>query len=66
MVTVGTLPGASELSLIVDTAYLPRDIATSMLLGIEALLVRGITEDIPIAAVPRVCGIAAYRGHHGL
>jgi len=63
MFTVGTMAGASELSLIVDTAYLPRDIATSMLLGIEALIVRSLTEDIPIAAVPQVCGIAAYRGH---
>lgn len=63
MFTVGTADGAGQLSLIADTAYLPRDIATSMLLGIEALLVRSVTEDIPIAAVPKVCGIAAYRGH---
>lgn len=63
MFTVGTMAGAGELSLIVDTAYLPRDIAMSMLLGIEALLVRSLTEDIPVAAVPQVCGIAAYRGH---
>ena len=63
MFTVGTTAGASELSLIADTAYLPRDIATSMLLGVEALVVRSLTEDIPIAAVPEVCGIAAYRGH---
>lgn len=62
MFTVGTMAGAGELSLIVDTACLPRDIATSMLLGVEALLVRSLTEDIPIAAVPQVCGIAAYRG----
>jgi hypothetical protein len=63
MFTVGTTDGAGQLSLIVDTAYLPRDIATAMLLGVEALLVRSLTEDIPIAAVPRVCGIAVYRGH---
>ena len=63
MFTVGTAAGAGQLSLIVDTAYLPRDVATSMLLGVEALLVRGLTEDIPIAAVPQVCGIAVYRGH---
>jgi hypothetical protein len=63
MFTVGTTAGASELSLIVDTAYLTRDIATSMLLGIEALIVRSLTEDIPVAAIPQVCGIAAYRGH---
>jgi hypothetical protein len=62
MFTVGTAAGAGQLSLIVDTAYLPRDIATSMLLGVEALLVRSLTEDIPIAGVPQVCGIEAYRG----
>jgi condensation domain-containing protein len=63
MFTVGTMAGAGELSLIADTAYLPRDTATSMLLGIEALIVRSLTEEIPVAAVPRVSGIAAYRGH---
>ncbi len=63
MFTVGTAAGAGLLSLIVDTAYLPRDVATSMLLGIEALLVRSLGESIPFEAVPRVCGIAAYRGH---
>jgi hypothetical protein len=63
MFTVGTTAGASELSLIVDTAYLPRDIAASMLVGVEALIVRSVTEDIPAAAIPQVCGIAAYLGH---
>jgi hypothetical protein len=57
MFTVGTTAGASELSLIVDTAYLTRDVATSMLLGIEALAVRSLTEDIPIAAIPHMCGV---------
>jgi hypothetical protein len=63
MFTVGATAGAIELSLIVDTAYLPRDIATSMLVGIEALIVGSLTEDIAVAAIPRVCGIAAYPGH---
>jgi hypothetical protein len=40
--TVGTAPGTGQLSLIIDTAYLSRDMAASMLLGIEALLVRGV------------------------
>lgn len=65
MFTVGTMAGAGELSLIADTAYLPRDMATSMLLGIEALVVRGLTEDIPVAAIPRVCGILRM-DRHGL
>lgn len=63
MFTVGTMAGAGELSIIADTAYLPRDVATSMLLGIEALVVRGLTEDIPVAAIPRVCGILRTESH---
>jgi hypothetical protein len=57
--TVGTAPDTGQLSLIVDTAYLSRDMATSMLLAIEALLVRSVTEDVPVAAIPRICGITA-------
>jgi hypothetical protein len=38
--TVGTAPGTGQLSLIIDTAYLSRDQAVSMLLDIEAMLVR--------------------------
>ncbi len=43
----------------IDTAYLSRDMAASMLLGIEALLVRSLTEDVPAADIPRVCGLTA-------
>jgi Condensation domain len=57
--TVGTAPGTGQLSLIIDTAYLSREMASSMLLGIEALLVRSLTEDIPVADIPRVCGLTA-------
>jgi hypothetical protein len=52
MFTVGVSHGVGQLSLIVDTAYLSRDTATSMLLGIEALLVRSLTEDVPLAGIP--------------
>jgi hypothetical protein len=38
--TVGTATGTGALSLIVDTAYLGRDTARAMLLGVEDLLVR--------------------------
>jgi hypothetical protein len=44
MFTVGTAHGVGKLSLIVDTAYLSRDTATSMLLGAEALLVTASRE----------------------
>jgi len=59
MFTVGTANGVGKLSLIVDTAYLSRDTATSMLLGAEALLVRSVSEDIRFADVARVCGVTA-------
>ncbi|MET8142148.1 condensation domain-containing protein [Sphaerisporangium sp. NPDC005288] len=54
--TVGTAAGTGQLSLIIDTAYLPRETARTMLLGIEALLLRSLTEDVPMTAVPRLCG----------
>jgi hypothetical protein len=59
--TVGTAPGTGQLSLIIDTAYLSRDMATSMLLGIEALLLRSLTENVPIAGIPPICGVTAGR-----
>ncbi|NUT03771.1 MAG: hypothetical protein HOV76_09845 [Hamadaea sp.] len=49
--TLGADPDTGRLSLVVDTAYLPRETARAMLLGVETLLVRSLTEDVPIAAV---------------
>ncbi|WP_055479975.1 condensation domain-containing protein [Sphaerimonospora mesophila] len=60
--TVGTALHTGQLGLIVDTAYLSQDTARAMLLGVEALLVRGLTEDVPMAAAAQVCGISAYDG----
>lgn len=60
--TVGPAPDTGQLSLIADTAYLPRATAEAMLRGVEALLVRGLSEDVPMAAVPEVCGLGAYDG----
>ena len=60
--TVLAAPDTGKLTLIVDTAYLPRDVAEAMLRGVEALLVRSLTEDVPMAAVPKVCGIGPYAG----
>ena len=46
--TVGTAPDTGQLSLIIDTAYLSRrDSAEAMLLGVESLLVRSLTEAVP-------------------
>jgi hypothetical protein len=58
--TVGTATETGQLSLIVDTAYLRRGTATAMLRAVETLLVRAVTEDVPMVAVPEVCGITGY------
>ncbi|TDE54673.1 hypothetical protein E1295_14185 [Nonomuraea mesophila] len=55
--TVGTAADTGQLSLIVDTAYLRRDTARAMLLGVETLLVRSLVGDVMMAEVPRLCGI---------
>ncbi|MBO4271387.1 condensation domain-containing protein [Microbispora triticiradicis] len=60
--TVGAATDTGQLSLIADTAYLPLETARAMLLGVEALLVRALDEDVPLAAVPRVCGVGPYAG----
>lgn len=49
--TLGTAPDTGQLSLIIDTAYLSRETARAMLLAVETLLVRSLTQDVPIAAV---------------
>jgi condensation domain-containing protein len=64
--TVGTAPDTGRLSVIIDTAYLPQDLARRMLLAVELLLVRALTEDIPMSDVPRLCGLTAYRGHESV
>lgn len=56
--TIGTAPDTAELSLIIDTAYLPRSTAEAMLLAVERLLLRSLTEDVPMAAVPEICGLS--------
>ena len=45
MFYLGTAHGVGQLSLIADTAYLPRGTVTSMLLGVETLLVRSLSEE---------------------
>ncbi|GGO00756.1 hypothetical protein GCM10010116_01190 [Microbispora rosea subsp. aerata] len=60
--TVVSAPDTGKLSLIVDTAYLPKDTAVAMLRGVEALLVRALVEDVPMTAVPDVCGVGPFPG----
>jgi hypothetical protein len=35
-----------------------------MLAGIEALLVRGATADVPVTDIPEVCGVFAITPQH--
>lgn len=43
------------LYLLTDTAYLPRAIAYEMLRGVETLLVRSVTEDVPLDRLREIC-----------
>jgi hypothetical protein len=61
---IGTAPDTGQLALIADTAYLPRETAQSMLAGIEALLVRAATADVPVTDIPAICGVSAITAEH--
>ncbi|MEV0974397.1 condensation domain-containing protein [Microtetraspora glauca] len=57
----GAATATCEFFVLVDTAYLPRETAERMLLGLEALLVRAATEEVPLDRVAEVCGVAPVR-----
>lgn len=59
--TMDTPADLARLHLITDTAYLTRAKAESLLRGVETLLVRSLTADIPLTAVAEVCGITPGR-----
>ncbi|MGW0801591.1 condensation domain-containing protein [Nonomuraea sp. NPDC002799] len=59
--TVGTAPDTGQLSLIVDTAYLGRDTARAMLRAVETLLVRSLTENVPVTGVLAAEGVVRDR-----
>lgn len=44
-----------QLFLLTDTAYLPRPTAYAMLRGVETLLVRSVTEDVPLDRLREIC-----------
>ncbi|GIH93332.1 condensation domain-containing protein [Planobispora siamensis] len=46
-----------QLYLLVDTAFLSRSTAYTLLRGMETLLVRSVTEDVPLGEVAALCGI---------
>ncbi|MEO3811586.1 condensation domain-containing protein [Sphaerisporangium sp. B11E5] len=55
--TIGTAPDTAQLSVIIDTAYLSRETAKTMLLGIESLLTHSLTEDIPMTTAAKLIGV---------
>ncbi|MBG0829767.1 hypothetical protein HS041_18545 [Planomonospora sp. ID67723] len=46
-----------QLYLLTDTAYLPRSTAYALLRGVETLLVRCVTEEVPLGRVAEICGL---------
>ncbi|WP_067171723.1 condensation domain-containing protein [Microtetraspora niveoalba] len=57
----GPATATCEFFVLVDTAFLPGETAERMLLGLEALLVRAVAEEVPIDRVAEVCGLAPVR-----
>lgn len=43
--------------MLVDTAFLPGDVALRMLTGLEELLVRAVSEDVPLDQVAKIAGL---------
>ncbi|WP_067132254.1 condensation domain-containing protein [Microtetraspora malaysiensis] len=54
----GPASATCEFFVLVDTAFLPGEAAERMLLGLEALLVRAVAEEVPVDRVAEVCGLA--------
>ncbi|MFC4062859.1 condensation domain-containing protein [Planomonospora corallina] len=46
-----------RLHLLTDTAYLPRATTYALLRGVETLLVRCVTEEVPLGRVAEICGL---------
>ncbi|MEU8176741.1 condensation domain-containing protein [Microbispora hainanensis] len=53
----GPSPSSCEFYVLVDTAFLPGDVALRMLTGLEELLVRAVSEDVPLDQVAKVAGL---------
>jgi hypothetical protein len=53
----GPSPSTCEFYVLVDTAFLPGDVALRMLTGLEELLVRAVSEDVPLDQVAKIAGL---------
>ncbi|MBB2740442.1 UNVERIFIED_ORG: hypothetical protein FHR35_000262 [Microbispora rosea subsp. rosea] len=53
----GPAPSTCEFYVLVDTAFLPGDVAGRMLTGLEELLVRAVSEEVPLDQVAKVAGL---------
>ncbi|GIH48870.1 Condensation domain-containing protein [Microbispora rosea] len=53
----GPTPSTCEFYVLVDTAFLPGDVAGRMLTGLEELLVRAVSEEVPLDRVAKVAGL---------
>ncbi|MGI5157093.1 condensation domain-containing protein [Microbispora sp. CA-102843] len=57
----GPAPSTCEFYVLVDTAFLPGDVARRMLTGLEELLVRAVSEEVPLDRVAKVAGLDQVR-----
>ncbi|MEU7912311.1 condensation domain-containing protein [Microbispora bryophytorum] len=57
----GPASSTCEFYVLVDTAFLPGDVAGRMLTGLEELLVRAVTEEVPLDRVAKVAGLDPVR-----
>lgn len=53
----GPAPSTCEFYVLVDTAFLPGGVAERMLAGLEELLVRAVSEEVPMDQVAKVAGL---------
>ncbi|MEU6413195.1 condensation domain-containing protein [Microbispora sp. NPDC046933] len=57
----GPAVSTCEFYVLVDTAFLPGDVARRMLTGLEELLVRAVSEEVPLDRVAKVAGLDPVR-----
>ncbi|MEV7806801.1 condensation domain-containing protein [Microbispora sp. NPDC088329] len=57
----GPAPSSCEFYVLVDTAFLPGAVAERMLAGLEELLVRAVSEEVPLDQVAKIAGLDPVR-----
>lgn len=61
----GPAPSTCEFYVLVDTAFLPGAVAERMLTGLEELLVRAVSEEVPLDHVAKIAGLDPVRRPEG-